>query len=509
MGDFAMSIEPFRLPVTSEPITDATLEETAAETSRRPGKSAPNPSSETPFRKSVEPEPAAAVKIKVCGVGGGGCNAITRMRRDGLRYPVEFIAINTDRQQLRKTEADFVLEIGKEITHGLGAGAHPDRGRQAAEASRQDIHDYLTGGDLIFLTAGLGGGTGTGALPVVAEEAHRVGALTVAVVTLPFSLEKEWRMQLALQGLRELYDQVDTLLVIPNDRLFEFYGDTELFLDCFKYADEVLLKAVRGITDLLAHTGVINVDFADLRTIMSHRGRAIMGIGVGEGKDRALQAVRSAVVCPLLDRETIKGASAVIVNISASRDTLTNQEVRTIMSEVQAAAHPGAKVIFGLNELPAGSSEIQVTVIATGFVDDDVHHGRMQYSPHQIPPSGHDVRTEHAALEREYASSDMEPEYEEVVSPESSVREDKTPARTAMLFEEEASSTAATEANGYDEDLDLPTWLRQGRRQRNGVTRELRETPSTSGSEGRLGHTLKDRFGTFFSGGRGNHSSRR
>ena len=303
--------------------------------------------------------------IKVCGVGGGGGNAVARMIEENLR-DVDFIAINTDAQALKKSPAGTRLQIGSELTGGLGSGAKPDTGRQAALDDRERIFDVLSGADMIFITTGLGGGTGTGAAPIVAEVARSSGALTVGIATLPFSFEGAERMQNALRGLAELEEQVDTMIVIPNDRVERLCQENISLLNAFHQADEVLHNGVRAISELITIPGLINLDFADVRTIMQSRGRALMGIGVAEGEGRAKRAAEEAIVCPLLEQSNIHGAKGVIVNIRGGCD-IGMREVQEAVSTVQAAAHPDANIIFGAVIDDDERPELQVTVIAAGF----------------------------------------------------------------------------------------------------------------------------------------------
>ncbi len=303
--------------------------------------------------------------IKVCGIGGGGGNAVGRMIEAGLT-DVEFITINTDAQALKNSPAGTRLQIGVEITGGLGSGAKPDVGFKSAEEDRERIRDVLRGADMVFLTVGLGGGTGTGATPIVAEEATASGALTVAIVTLPFSFEGPIRMDNALQGLTSLEKHVDTLIVVPNDRVAALCQNNLGLLEAFRQADEVLHNGVRAISELITVTGLINLDFADVRTIMQARGRALMGIGVAEGEDRAKRAAEEAIVCPLLEQSNIHGAMGVIANIRGGRD-ITMREVEEAVSTVKKSAHADANIIFGAVVDDEERAEIQVTVIAAGF----------------------------------------------------------------------------------------------------------------------------------------------
>lgn len=302
--------------------------------------------------------------IKVVGVGGGGTNAVNRMIEAGLKG-VEFIAINTDAQALLMSEADYKVQIGVEITKGLGAGANPETGFQAAEESRDEIKEALKGADMVFVTAGKGGGTGTGAAPVIAEIAREMGALTVGVVTRPFSFEGRKRASQAEQGIANLKDKVDTLIVIPNDRLLQVAEKKTSILDAFRLADDVLRQGVQGITDLITVPGLINLDFADIRTIMANAGSALMGIGVSASDNRAVEAAQSAISSPLLEA-SIEGAQGVLLNISGPSD-LGLHEVHEAAEIISKAAHPEANIIFGAVIDDSLGDEVRVTVIATGF----------------------------------------------------------------------------------------------------------------------------------------------
>lgn len=308
--------------------------------------------------------------IKVCGIGGGGGNAVGRMIEAGMR-DVEFITINTDAQALKNSPAGTRLQIGVEITSGLGSGARPEVGHRSAIEDKERVADVLYGADMVFLTAGLGGGTGTGATPVVAEVARETNALTVAIVTLPFQFEGVERMRNALDGLRELEEHVDTLIVVPNDRVAELCSASNItLLNAFRQADEVLYNGVRAISELITVPGLINLDFADVRTIMQARGRALMGIGMAEGDKRAVRAAEEAIICPLLAQSSINGARGVIVNIKGGCD-IGMREVQEAVTTVQKAAHPNANIIFGAVVDEEERPELQVTVIAAGFPKED------------------------------------------------------------------------------------------------------------------------------------------
>ena len=302
--------------------------------------------------------------IKVVGIGGGGVNAVNRMIDAGLRG-VEFIAINTDAQALLMSDADVKLDIGRELTRGLGAGADPDIGRQAAEEHREEIEEVLKGADMVFITAGKGGGTGTGGAPVVAEIAKAIGALTIGVVTRPFTFEGRQRAVKAETGISSLKGKVDTLIVIPNDRLLDVGDATTSVLEAFRMADEVLLQGVQGITDLITTPGLINLDFADVKAVMTDAGSSLMGIGQARGDGRAAEAARMAISSPLLEA-SIDGARGVLLNIAGGSD-LGLLEVNEAASIISKAAHPDANIIFGAVVDDTLGDEVRVTVIAAGF----------------------------------------------------------------------------------------------------------------------------------------------
>ncbi|MGH9100838.1 MAG: cell division protein FtsZ [Acidimicrobiales bacterium] len=302
--------------------------------------------------------------MKVVGVGGGGVNAVNRMIDAGLKH-VEFIAANTDAQALLMSDADLKLDIGRQLTRGLGAGSDPELGRQAAEEHRGEIEEALQGADMVFITAGKGGGTGTGAAPVVAEIAKNLGALTIGVVTRPFTFEGRRRAMQAEKGIQDLKEQVDTLIVIPNDRLLTVSTEKTSMVNAFKMADEVLLQGVRGITDLITVPGLINTDFADVRMIMLNAGTAIMGIGNASGEGRAVNAARAAITSPLLEA-SIEGARGVLLNIAGGSD-LGLFEVNEAAGIIHGVAHADANIIFGAVIDDNLGDEVRVTVIAAGF----------------------------------------------------------------------------------------------------------------------------------------------
>ncbi len=307
-----------------------------------------------------------AAKIRVVGVGGAGCNAVNTMIASGLER-VDFIALNTDVQALAANKAPTRLQIGKELTRGLGAGANPEMGRQAATESREEIAALLEGADMVFVTAGMGGGTGTGAAPVVADIARELGCLTVGVVTKPFTFEGNRRRKAAEQGLQELKAAVDTLITIPNQRLLTMSTEPLPLLESFKRADDVLLNAVQGISDLIQYHGYINVDFADVKTIMAEQGLALMGTGRARGEKRALIAMQQAISSPLLEDVSIDGARGLLINITAGRD-ITLQEINEAINIAQEAADDEANIIFGSLVDENANDEVKITVIATGFL---------------------------------------------------------------------------------------------------------------------------------------------
>lgn len=306
-------------------------------------------------------------KIKVIGVGGGGCNAVNRMIESGVKG-VDYIVANTDLQVLNVSKADTRLQIGQSITEGLGAGANPEIGREAALESKKEIEDALTGADMVFVTCGLGGGTGTGAAPIVAEIAQDLGALTVGIVTKPFKFEGRKRMEQAEVGLEELRKHVDTLIVIPNDRIRDIIDKTTPMLDAFKEVDNVLRRGVQSISDLIAVSGLVNLDFADVKAVMQKRGNAIIGIGIGVGENRAIEAAKEAVSSPLLET-TIDGATDAIINITGGNN-LTLFEAEDAAEVVRSSANTDINTIFGAVINENLNDEVIVTVIATGFDDD-------------------------------------------------------------------------------------------------------------------------------------------
>ncbi|MEU4803301.1 cell division protein FtsZ [Actinosynnema sp. NPDC023587] len=313
--------------------------------------------------------------IKVVGIGGGGVNAVNRMIEVGLKG-VEFIAVNTDAQALLMSDADVKLDIGRELTRGLGAGANPEVGHKAAEDHREEIEEVLKGADMVFVTAGEGGGTGTGGAPVVASIARKLGALTIGVVTRPFSFEGKRRAKQAEEGIQALRNECDTLIVIPNDRLLQLGDIGVSLMDAFRSADEVLLSGVQGITDLITTPGLINLDFADVKSVMSGAGSALMGIGSARGEGRAVQAAQKAINSPLLEA-SMEGAHGVLLSIAGGSD-LGLFEINESASLVQEAAHPDANIIFGTVIDDSLGDEVRVTVIAAGFDSGGPTHKKLE-----------------------------------------------------------------------------------------------------------------------------------
>lgn len=316
----------------------------------------------------INPDLETFAKIKVVGIGGGGSNAVTRMVTSRMKG-VDFITINTDAQDLHHSQANSKLHIGKNTTRGLGAGMNPELGRQAAEESREEIQEALKGADLVFITSGMGGGTGSGASSVVADVARALGALTIAVITKPFTFEGAQRSRIAEEAIANLKDTVDTLVVIPNDRIFNIVGEDTSLVNSFEMVDDILKQAVFGIADLITLPGIINVDFNDVKAIMQNAGSALMGIGIASGEDRAAKAAKAAINSPLLEI-SIEGAKGVLFNVSGGQDDLKMMEINAAAKVITEFVDAGAKIIFGAVHDPRlKKGEIKITVIATGFGD--------------------------------------------------------------------------------------------------------------------------------------------
>ena len=387
--------------------------------------------------------------IKVVGIGGGGVNAVNRMIEVGLKG-VEFIAINTDAQALLMSDADVKLDVGRELTRGLGAGAAPDVGRQAAEDHRDEIEEVLKGADMVFVTAGEGGGTGTGGAPVVAAVARSLGALTIGVVTRPFSFEGRRRASQAEDGIEQLRAEVDTLIVIPNDRLLSISDKQVSVMDAFKSADQVLLSGVQGITDLITTPGLINLDFADVKSIMSGAGSALMGIGSARGEDRSVIAAEMAISSPLLEA-SMDGAHGVLISISGGSD-LGLFEINEAAQLVADAAHPDANIIFGAVIDDALGDEVRVTVIGAGF--DSGAPTQKRYEPRRQaaaePEPESPSRTEQGRSEQ----GRPEPRY----TPTTGVPTPKPVAGTPATPIAEPERQRRTVV--FEDDLDVPDFLK-------------------------------------------------
>ncbi|ANS86313.1 Cell division protein FtsZ [Vibrio scophthalmi] len=391
--------------------------------------------------------------IKVVGVGGGGGNAVEHMVRESIEG-VEFISINTDAQALRKTSVNSVIQIGGDMTKGLGAGANPQVGRDAALEDRDRIKEELTGADMVFIAAGMGGGTGTGAAPVIAEVAKELGILTVAVVTKPFSFEGKKRLAFAEQGIEELSKHVDSLITIPNEKLLKVLGRGITLLEAFASANDVLKNAVQGIAELITRPGMINVDFADVRTVMSEMGHAMMGSGVAKGEDRAEEAAEMAISSPLLEDIDLAGARGVLVNITAGLD-MRLDEFETVGNTVKAFASDNATVVIGTSLDPDMADEIRVTVVATGIGNEKkpditlVAGGKAKVAPVAQPQS--QVATQQpAAVKVEEKPAQTLHEKPQVTS---------QPASSASASNGSGQSTAPkVEKDGY---LDIPAFLRR------------------------------------------------
>jgi len=399
--------------------------------------------------------------IKVVGVGGGGGNALNNMVVSGLSG-VEFIAANTDAQALQYSLAPIKVQLGSEVTRGLGCGADPDKGRASAIEVRERLIEVFRGTDMVFVTAGLGGGTGTGAAPVVAEVAREAGALTVGVVTKPFLFEGRVRQRHAQRGLDELHRVVDTVITIPNQRLLALAGKGTAMRDAFKLADDVLHNAVRGISDLITVHGLINLDFADVRTIMNEMGAALMGTGVARGEERAEEAARMAISSPLLEDLSIDGAHGVLINITGGPD-LTLYEVNEASTLIQEAAHEDANIIFGAvidDSIPEG--EIRVTVIATGLEGDKMRRGRdrdVLIDDGKVTP----LRREPVPVERAPLSAERA-EYTraEQTSMLPPARPHAAPAPAAAPQPSgRAAKSGDDRISPFEDELDVPTFLRR------------------------------------------------
>ncbi|MBL8041269.1 MAG: cell division protein FtsZ [Chthonomonas sp.] len=415
--------------------------------------------------QGTEPVNMSQAVIKVIGVGGGGSNAVNRMIETGISG-VDFIAMNTDVQVLDRSSAGKKVQLGSNLTRGLGAGGNPEVGKSAAEESKGDIRKVLEGADMVFITAGMGGGTGTGAAPVIADLAREVGALAVAVVTKPFGFEGPRRQRLAEQGVTSLMGRVDTLITIPNDRLMSVVEKRTTLSDAFRVADDVLRQGVQGISDIITVPGQINVDFADVRAVMSNAGPALMGIGYGVGEYRAIQAAQSATSSPLLE-QTIHGAKGLLVNITSSSD-LTLLEATEAMDYIQQLCDAeDANIFFGLVDDPTLQGEVRITVLATGFNPYSTEGRRVAQDTYSVPTQ--------AVVETPSIPTPSEPVTAEIEKPAVPATPAPRPfnqdavqrvspkeiwERAAAARRDESTITSAE----FDEgDLDIPAFLRENR----------------------------------------------
>ena len=370
-------------------------------------------------------------RIKVIGVGGGGNNAVNRMIEGGVQG-VEFIAVNTDAQALNLSKAEIKMQIGAQLTRGLGAGANPEVGRKAVEESRRQLEDVLKGADMVFVTAGMGGGTGTGAAPAIAEISRAIGALTIGVVTRPFGFEGRKRAQNAANGIELMRDAVDTLIIVPNDRLLQIVDKRTPMIEAFREADNVLRQGVQGISDLIAVPGLINLDFADVKTIMSNQGTALMGIGVAKGEGRAVEAAKKAISSPLLET-SIDGAQGILMNITGGKD-LSLYEVQEAADLVASAADKELNMIFGSIINENFKNEIMITVIATGFEERQTRPIKSSTQPSK-------ERTQIQSQPRHEQPRHEQPRYEQV-------------------RHEEPEYDKGSYGQEQEESLDIPTFLR-------------------------------------------------
>lgn len=390
----------------------------------------------------IKPPVETFARIKVVGVGGSGGHAISRMIESKLKG-VEFVAINTDAQDLHHNRATEKVHIGKNLTKGLGAGMNPDIGRQAAEENRDEIQEVLKGADMVFVTCGLGGGTGSGAAPIVAETAKELGALTVAVITKPFAFEGAQRRAIADEALENLRDRVDTLITIPNDKLLQIIDKKTTLINSFKIVDDVLRQGVQGISDLITKPGIVNVDFADVKAIMADSGSALMGIGIGGGENRAAEAAKAAINSPLLEL-SIDGAKGVLFNVSGSSD-LTMLEINEAANIITESIDPNAKVIFGaVIDETIRKGEVQITVVATGFDADRVKETPLE-------------KMSRLTIER---SKKQEQEESKMTFPSKNepkmIIEEKVPPKPQRTF-----TPVEKDLSDDDDELEIPAFIRR------------------------------------------------
>lgn len=395
--------------------------------------------------------------IKVVGVGGGGNNAVNRMIEDGIEG-VEFIAVNTDAQALNLSKAGITMQIGATLTRGLGAGANPEVGEQAVEESKKQIEEVLKGADMVFVTAGMGGGTGTGAAPAIAKIARGLGALTIGVVTRPFKFEGRKRALNAASGIKEMRDSVDTLIIIPNDRLLEIIDKKTPMVEAFREADNVLRQGVQGISDLIAVPGLINLDFADVKTIMSNKGTALMGIGIAKGEGGAAEAAKRAISSPLLET-SINGAQGVLMNITGGRD-LSLFEVQEAADIVASASDENLNMIFGSVINENLKKEIIVTVIATGFTEQSMNSEKNKDSDHD-PLSA--LKPAYRSALSGLANQRYEQRYARRNEPTERENEQRYARRNEMPERERHVQNIGQKPQPQEESLDIPAFLRNRR----------------------------------------------
>lgn len=384
----------------------------------------------------VKSQPSSLAKIKVVGVGGAGCNAVNNMIRNYDIEGVEFIAVNTDAQALANSSAEIKLQIGAEMTRGLGSGGNPQIGKKAAEESIDMIHENLAGADMVFITAGMGGGTGTGASPIIAGIAKNLGALTISIVEKPFLFEGKRRMETAIMGIEDIKDKVDTLIVIPNQKLLEMGEKNLSFIDALQKVDDVLAQAVKSISQLINHSGLINLDFADIKSVMTNSGTALMGIGEADGEDKAIIATKAAIQSPLLEF-SINGAKGVVLNVIGGKD-LGMLEVDQAAKVIQEEVHEDCNIVFGANIDPDIGDAIRITVIATGFDAE---------SPYQPQPKTFEEVPQSILSNRQEMRDPTRPAYE------APVRETAKPQPTKIEKD--------IDLDMDDDDYDTPAYLRR------------------------------------------------
>jgi len=414
----------------------------------------------------VKPDIETIAKIKVVGIGGSGGNGINRMVDSEIKG-VDYVAINTDAQALHQSSASEKVHIGKNLTKGLGAGMNPEVGRQAAEENRDEIQEVLKGSDMVFVTCGLGGGTGTGAAPIVAESAKEIGALTVGVVTKPFTFEGAQRRSIAAEGLDNLRDRVDALITIPNDKLLSIIDKKTTLINAFRIVDDVLRQGVQGISDLITKPGIVNVDFADVRAILENSGSALMGIGVASGENRASQAAKAAINSPLLEL-SIDGAKGVLFNVTGSSD-MTMLEINEAANIITEAIDPNAKVIFGaVMDDQVRKGELQITVVATGFDAERVSDNRFGFVQTVKSSEREEVSNtrahEHNTSTKEAVREESPSSPQKVTYPEKKRRsiESKLITEEKVQQRPAVSSTAFSSSDDdEEEDLEIPAFIRR------------------------------------------------